>query len=70
MQRINDAEQLGRAIRSQRKKLKLSQIELAAFAGVGVRFVRELEQGKPSCHLGKALAVAQMLGIRLSFEEG
>ena len=45
MQRINDAEQLGRAIRSKRKKLTLSQVELAAFTGVGVRFVRELEQG-------------------------
>ncbi len=43
----------------------MTQIELAAASGVGERFIRELENGKPTCQLDKALRIARMLGIRL-----
>lgn len=36
--------------------------------GVGVRFIRELEHGKPSCHMGKALQVMAMLGLDVFIE--
>lgn len=62
---ILTAQAFGQLIRNTRKKSKLTQSELAAASGIGVRFVRELEKGKPSCQLGKALLVAQMLGIKL-----
>ncbi len=35
-------------IRKRRKELKLTQVELADTAGVGLRFIREMEQGKPN----------------------
>jgi hypothetical protein len=44
---------------------KVTQKELAAACGTGIRFIRELEKGKASCELGKALLVAAMLGIKL-----
>ena len=50
-------------IRQARKEQGLTQEQLAATTGVGVRFIRELEQGKESCHIGKALTVVAMLGI-------
>ncbi len=62
---IKNAKDLGRLIRITRKKAKLTQAELAAASGIGERFVRELEKGKPSCQLDKALLVAHMLGIKL-----
>ena len=62
---ILTAKRFGNLIKTTRKKLKLSQADLAAASGVGVRFVRELEKGKPTCELGKALLVASMLGIKL-----
>ena len=64
---IKTASEFGELIRSTRRKSKLTQAELAAACNVGERFVRELEKGKPTCQLGKALHVAQMLGIK--FEE-
>lgn len=58
---VND---FGKLIRASRKKARLSQAALAAASGVGERFVRELEKGKPGCQLEKSLLVARMLGIK------
>jgi transcriptional regulator with XRE-family HTH domain len=43
----------------------VTQKQLAAACGTGIRYIRELEKGKASCELGKALLAAAMLGIRL-----
>jgi y4mF family transcriptional regulator len=59
------AEQLGRIVRQARLAQGLRQDQLAAAAGVGLRFLIELERGKPSAHLGKALAVLEALGCHL-----
>lgn len=56
---------LGEKLKQVRKEQGLTQENLAAMCGVGVRFIRELEQGKESCHLGKALLVARMLGLKV-----
>lgn len=65
MTRITNASVLGDVIRQERKRQKVTQTELAALAGVGVRFLRELEHGKNSCQLGLTLAVLQTLGISI-----
>ena len=65
---INDVKQLGKTIRKARKAQGLTQEQLAAACGVGTRFVRELESGKESCHLGKSLRVVNMLGMDISIE--
>lgn len=51
------------SIKAARRKLKLRQAELAAATGVGVRFLIELEAGKPTVQLGKTLAVLNALGL-------
>lgn len=61
---IVNASDFGHLIKTTRKKAKITQADLAAASGVGERFIRELERGKPSCQLDKALRIAQMLGIR------
>ena len=53
-------------IRYQRKKQKLTQEELAAKAGVGIRFIRELEQGKETLQLDKVNQVLTLFGFNLS----
>jgi len=50
-------------VKSTRRALKLRQAELAAAAGVGLRFLIELEAGKPTAQLGKTLAVLSALGL-------
>jgi len=62
---IND---LGNAIRVERKKQGLTQSELAGLSGVGVRFLSELERGKESCEVGKTLHILKMLGLTLSVD--
>lgn len=58
-------EQIGAVVRLARISQGLRQDQLAAAARVGVRFVIELERGKPTVHLGKTLAVLDALGCRL-----
>lgn len=66
MQTITDSKTLGLRIRQERRSQALTQEQLAGLTGVGVRFVRELEAGKESCQLGRALQVANALGLFLS----
>jgi HTH-type transcriptional regulator / antitoxin HipB len=61
--RIRDLDALGRAIRAQRKKQGMTLVQAAGLAGVGVRFLHELEHGKPTASLGKALQVLQRIGV-------
>ena len=59
-------EKLGRMVKTARKEQGLTQEQLAAVSGVGTRFIREFEQGKASCHIGKALTVVAMLGLDIT----
>jgi y4mF family transcriptional regulator len=52
-------------IKEKRKQLKLTQPELAEKAGVGIRFVRELEQGKQSVRLDKVNQLLDLFGSEL-----
>jgi y4mF family transcriptional regulator len=62
---MTDCVSIGSIIRQERKKQQLTQSQLAGLAGVGVRFLREVERGKPSCQLGLTLQVAQTLGLSI-----
>lgn len=66
MQTVTDCKRFGHLIREERKAQKLTQEQLAGLTGVGVRFVRELEAGKESCQIGRALQVAAALGLGVS----
>jgi len=66
---IKTPEDLGKVIRERRKKAKLTQKKAAALAGIGVRFLSELERGKPTAQIGKTLKVAQLLGLEIKINE-
>ena len=66
MTTIDDNKALGALIRTERKRQGLTQEQLAGLAGVGVRFVRELESGKESCRIGLVFTVLQTLGLSIS----
>lgn len=63
---IEDATQFGAAVATARKALGLTQRELALAINGGERFIVDLEAGKPTAQLGKALAAARAVGLRLA----
>lgn len=56
---------IAKFIKEKRKQLKLTQPELAERAGVGLRFIRELEQGKQTVQLDKVNQVLALFGSEL-----
>ncbi|MGL6161956.1 helix-turn-helix transcriptional regulator [Microbulbifer sp.] len=66
MNKIRTPQQLGQALRTARKRLGLTQSQLALAAGCGVRFIVELEAGKPTVRLESVLRVVAALGGELA----
>ena len=56
---------LNEYVKSKRKSLGLSREEFALKAGVGLRFLRELEQGKETLKMDKVNQVLKLLGMQL-----
>ena len=69
MTRIRTTEEVGAIIRTARKRQGYTQVELAEAAGVGVTYVINLEKGKPTAEIGKALHLCELLSISLFAEE-
>ena len=63
--KLSTSKDFGARLREKRKALGVTQKDLAMASGTGLRFIIDLEKGKPSCQIGKALAVARALGLRL-----
>lgn len=62
-------ENIASQIKDLRKKIGLTQIELARRAGIGLRFLRELEQGKPTVRMDKVMQVLDFLGYHLELKK-
>ncbi|MHB1645874.1 MAG: transcriptional regulator [Candidatus Acididesulfobacter diazotrophicus] len=62
---FSNSKEFGELIRKARKVQGMNQSELAGASGTGVRFIVDLEKGKPTVEFEKAILVAAMLGIKL-----
>jgi y4mF family transcriptional regulator len=56
---------LSQYLKKRRKSLNLTQQDLASKAGVGLRVVREMEQGKPTLRMDKVNQVLMLFGAEL-----
>ena len=56
---------IGKYVKKERKKLGLTQEQFAMRSGLGLRFVRELEQGKPTVRLDKVNQALSMFGMEV-----
>jgi len=63
--KIKSVLELGRLLHAHRKQQGITQADLAALSGVGVRFISDLENGKPSVELGRAIIVAEAVGLEI-----
>ena len=61
--KVNHAEDFGKILRSRRKELGYTQKYIADFTGFSVSFISDLERGKPTAELEKALQLANILGL-------
>ncbi len=52
-------------VKTERRKLNMTQVEFARHAGVGLRFIRDLEQGKKTLQIDKVNTVLAVFGRRL-----
>jgi HTH-type transcriptional regulator/antitoxin HipB len=66
---VTDPIALGAAVRAARRRRGLRQEDVSLAAGVGLRFVGELERGKPTVRLAETLRVAAALGVRVVLED-
>lgn len=60
---LHTSADLGAVLRAQRKAQGLTLEQLSGLSGLGMRFLSELERGKATAELGKALEVAKLLGL-------
>lgn len=61
--KITDSKSFGEAVRCRRKELCYTQAELAEFSGFSISFISDLERGKTTAEIGKALYIVNMLGL-------
>lgn len=64
-ERLENSAEVGRLVQQERKRQKLSQLQLAGLANTGIRFVSDLENGKGTVQLQKLIAVLSALGLGL-----
>ena len=67
---ITDAREFGQSIRARRKALGYTQSFLAEFSGFSVSFISDLENGKSTAELGKAIFLANLLGLDCQLSVG
>ena len=65
MQKISEMKTCGNFVKEMRKQYGLTQEQLAAKSGVGLRFLRELEGDKPTLRMDKVNMVLEMFGTQL-----
>ena len=59
---MNNIKNISDFVRSSRKKAGITQLELSKLAGVGIRFIKELESGKETVQVNKVNQVLKLFG--------
>ena len=67
--KIYSPEEFGAALRRRRRKLGYTQAFVAAATGFSISFISDLERGKATAELGRALRLANLLGLDLELTE-
>ena len=60
---VDDPAEIGRVLRAKRKAQKLTLRDVAGHTGLSVRFISEVERGKPTAEIGKVLYLLSAVGV-------
>ena len=63
---VNNAADFGKALKKRRKELGYTQRYISEFTGFSISFISDLENGKCTAELGKAIYLANMLGLDIA----
>lgn len=66
--KVRTSAEIGKAVRERRKSIGMTQASVAGLSGVGIRFLSELENGKPTLEIDKVLKVVSVMGFDLFLE--
>jgi len=66
---VFDLKSIGAMLRAKRKQMKITQRDAAGLCNVGIRFISDLENGKPTMHFDKTLKVLRSFGFILGMRE-
>ena len=61
--KVRNMQEVAELVKNERKRQDATQVQLAQFANVGTRFVRDVEDGKESVHFGKLMRIFSTLGL-------
>lgn len=67
--KVYDTKELGSALKQRRKELGYTQKYISDFTGYSISFISELENGKTTAELGKALKILNIMGLDLILEK-
>jgi y4mF family transcriptional regulator len=66
---VNNLREIGIFLRKKRKEMGLTQSEAAGLCNVGIRFISDMENGKPTMHFDKVFKVIERFGIIIGISE-
>ena len=64
----NDSKDFGKELKKRRKELGYTQAYISEFTGFSVSFISDLEKGKPTAEIGKAIKYANLLGLDVKLD--
>ena len=66
---VNDSKDFGVALKNRRKELGYTQKYISEYTGFSISYISDLENGKKTAELGKAIYLANMLGLDIKINE-
>ena len=66
--KIYDSDMFGQALKQKRKEMKYTQSDISNLTGFSVSFISDLENGKPTAEIGKAIYLANVLGLDIEIK--
>lgn len=66
--KIYDSYMFGQALKQRRKEMKYTQSDISELTGFSVSFISDLENGEPTAEIGKAIYLANVLGLDIEIK--
>ncbi len=66
--KIYDSDMFGQVLKQRRKEMKYTQSDISDITGFSVSFISDLENGKPTAEIGKAIYLANVLGLDIDIK--